>query len=57
MFTVVIPHPEQGQKAIQFKTDNRNVARMAALVGNVAGVVVKVTEEVAPRPVKFKGLD
>ena len=41
---------------LSFETEDRAVARAAALVGKAASIQVDVTVEVAPRPVKFKNI-
>ena len=56
MFQVIIPHNQQGQAAIKFETEDRAVARAAALIGKALKVEVKVTQAVAERSVKFRGL-
>lgn len=57
MFHIVIPHNQQGQPALKLKTNTRNLARAARMLGNENGLEVKVTEEVEPRVVKFKDVD
>lgn len=42
---------------ITLKTKERRLARSFVLLGKENGLDVKVTEEIAPRPVKFKGVD
>uniref|UniRef100_A0A6M3M346 Uncharacterized protein n=1 Tax=viral metagenome TaxID=1070528 RepID=A0A6M3M346_9ZZZZ len=41
---------------LNFKTEVKNLARAAKLLGEENKVEVTVTEEVKPRPVKFKGV-
>lgn len=55
-YIVVIPHTQQGQSALRLTTSNRNVARSAVLLGKENKLEVTVTQEVEPRPIKFKNL-
>lgn len=57
MFKVAIPHKVQGQQALVLETKSRALARSVVLLGLENELTVKVTEEVKPREVKFKGVD
>lgn len=57
MYKVVIPHTEAGVPALKLETKERSRARAVALLGEENGLEVEVTVEVAPRKVKFKGMD
>ncbi len=56
MYHVIIPHTEQGQKAIKFDTEDKATARGAALVGIACGVKTIITEEVKAKVVTFRNL-
>lgn len=57
MFTVIIPHTQQGQSALKLKTESRALSRAALLLGKENDLKVEVLEEREPRVVKFKGID
>ena len=57
MYNITITHPVVGQQPLKLKTEHRHYARVISLLGEENHVKVEVVAEVAPRVVKFKGVE
>ena len=56
-YQIIIARPGETECIIKFVTASRSLARSAYLLAKENGLNVEVVEELAPRAIKFKGIE